>query len=241
MTLKTVALGVLACALLTASPAVAQNVEGTTSAPASSSTASGQRGEPTTALNGNQPEEKKDAAEALKEPSAVVKKLGGMFGMSPTTAQTAFNWLNFAVLAGAILFALARFLPKTFRARTEGIQKHIVDARTATESANARLSAVEARLSKLDDEIASIRAESERETAEEEARTKQQIAEESDRILKSAEQEIAAASAQAQRSLRAYAAGVAVDRAASRLQISDEDDRALIQSFASKLGEGSRN
>ena len=241
MKLKDAGPFVLACALLIASPVRAQHVEGTTSAPASSSTASGQRGEPTTALNGTEPEEKKDAAEALKEPSAVVKKLGGILGMSPTTAQTAFNWLNFAVLAGAILFALARFLPKTFRARTEGIQKHIVDARTATESANARLSAVEARLSKLEEEIASIRTESDREAVEEEARTKQHIAEETERILKSAEQEIAAASAQAQRSLRAYAAGVAVDRAASHLQISDEDDRALIQNFAAKLGEGSRN
>lgn len=239
MKLTLAAIPVLFLALTATLPLAAQ-VEGTTNAPASQSTASGQRAEPTSALNGTQPTER-DAAAELKEPSAVVKKLGGMLGMSPTVAQTAFNWLNFAVLAGAILFALARFLPKTFRTRTEGIQKHIVDARTATESANARLSAVEARLSKLDDEIAAIRAESERESAEEEARTKQHIAEETDRILKSAEQEIAAASAQAQRNLRAYAAGVAVDRAAGQLQISDEDNRALIQNFAAKLGEGSRN
>ncbi|GAA3757859.1 ATP synthase F0 subunit B [Terriglobus aquaticus] len=241
MKLKFVALAVLSAALVTISPAHAQRVEGTTSSPAAPSTASGQRAEPTSALNGTEPAEKKDAAEALKEPSPVVKKLGGMMGMSPQAAQTAFNWLNFAVLAGAILYALAKALPKTFRARTEGIQKHIVDARVATDAANARLSAVEARLSKLDDEIASIRAESERESAEEEARTKQHIAEETERILKSAEQEIAAASAQAQRNLRAYAAGVAVDRAASRLEISDADDRALIQNFAAKLGQGSTN
>lgn len=234
----------LGCLLLAGSPVFAQ-IEGTTPAPASQSTASGEKAAPTTALNKNEPEEKKDAAEALKEPSPVVKKLGGMFGMAPSAAQTAFNWLNFAVLAIAISYALAKALPKAFRARTEGIQKHIVDARTATEAANARLSVVEAKLAKLDDEIASIRAESERESAEEDALTKQHIAEESERILKSAEQEIAAASAQAQRNLRAYAAGVAVDRAASRLDISDADDRALIQNFAAKLGHdsngGSRN
>ena len=240
MRFRLAALTVLACALLTASPVVAQHVEGTTSAPASQSTASGQRAEPTAALNETQPNTK-DAAAELKEPSAVVRKLGGMLGMSPSLAQTAFNWLNFAVLAGAILWAMAKALPKAFRARTEGIQKHIVDARTATDSANARLSAVEARLAKLDDDIAAIRAESERESADEEARTRQQIAEETDRILKSAEQEIAAASAQAQRNLRAYAAGVAIDRAASRLEISDADDRALIQNFAAKLGQGSKN
>ena len=239
MKLKLVALGVLATALLVGSPVFAQ-IEGTTSAPASQSTASGGRAEPVAALNDPQPTEK-DAAADLKKPSPVVSKLGGMLGLSPEAARDAFNWLNFAVLAGAILFALAKALPKTFRARTEGIQKHIVDARIATEAANARLGAVEARLSRLDDEIAAIRTESEHEAAEEEARTRQHIAEETDRILKSAEQEIAAASAQAQRNLRAYAAGVAVDRAASRLQISDADDRALIQNFAAKLGTGSTN
>ena len=241
MKLRFCALAVLAASLVSVQAVHAQRVEGTTSAPASTSTASGQRAEPSSALNAAEPEAKKDAAAELKEPSAVVKKLGGMMGMSPAAAQTAFNWLNFIVLAAAVLYAMAKSLPKAFRTRTEGIQKHIVDARTATESANARLSAVEARLAKLDDEIAAIRSESERESAEEEARTKQQIAEESERILKSAEQEIAAASAQAQRNLRAFAAEVAVDRAASRLDISDADDRALIQNFASRLGEGSRN
>ena len=170
MKLKFAALTVLTFALVTGLPASAQHVEGTTPSPASSSTASGQRAEPATALTGTEPEQKKDAAEALKEPSTIVKKLGGVLGLSPQAAQTAFNWLNFAVLAGAILFAVVRMVPKTLRARTEGIQKHIVDARTATESANARLSAVEARLAKLDDEIVAIRAESERESAEEEAR-----------------------------------------------------------------------
>ncbi len=234
------ALAVFGCVLTVGLPVLGQ-VEGGSGVPASSSIASGQRTEPLSALNQGKPAEKKDAVEELKEPSAVVKKLGGMMGMSPAAAKTAFDWLNFAVLAGAILYALAKMLPKTFRTRTEGIQKHIVDARTATELANARLTVVEARLGKLDDEIASIRAESERESAAEEERVKQQIAEETDRILKSAEQEIAAASAQAQRSLRAYAAGVAVDRAAGRLEISDADDRALIQNFAAKLGEGIRN
>jgi F-type H+-transporting ATPase subunit b len=236
MKLKFASLLVLAAALTVASPVIAQQQPGASSARATQSTASGGNAEPVAAQPGE-----KDATEELKKPSAVVTKLGGMLGLSPEHAKDAFDWLNFAVLAGAILFALAKALPKAFRARTEGIQKHIVDARIATEAANARLSAVEACLSKLDDEIASIRTESERESAEEEARTKQQIAEETDRILKSAEQEIASASAQAQRNLRAFAAGVAVDRAASRLQISDDDNRALIQNFAAKLGPGSTN
>ena len=62
------------------------------------------------------------------------------------------------------------------------------------------------------------------------------------RILVAAEQEIASASAAAQRTLREYAAGIAVDRAAAQLQITPDDDRMLIESFAKRLGtEGSRN
>ncbi len=207
--------------------------------PASASTASGQRAEP----EANSAQKKQEAAEGTeafrRSPSVV--KFGGMLGMKPETASSAFEWLNFLVLASAILYALFKALPKLFRGRTEGIQKNIVEARSATEQANLRLKAVEDRLSKLDAEIAAIRSESERDAAEEEARVKQQIEEETRRIRDTAEQEIAAASSQAERSLRAYAAGIAVDRAASQLQISPEDDRALIQSFASRLTEGTRN
>lgn len=215
-----------------------------TTSPATASHASaegGYRDSPVAALRAEQPEEKRDPAEDLKKPSTMVGKIGHMLGMSPAAAKDAFDWLNFLILAVAVGYALAKALPKLFRTRTEGIQKHIVDARTATETANARLSAVEARLAKLDDEIAAIRSDSERESAEEDERMQQQMAAETERILKSAEQEIAAAQSQAERNLRAYAAGIAVDRAAGRLTISDEDDRALIQNFAAKLGQGSVN
>ena len=138
-------------------------------------------------------------------------------------------------MQGAILYALAKALPKLFHGRTDTIQKNIVEARVATEEANLRLAGVEARLSKLDGEIAAIKAESEREIAAEAERVKQQIVDETQRILEAADQEIAAASAQAGRNLRAFAAEIAVDRAAGRMEISAEDDRALIQNFAARL------
>lgn len=183
-----------------------------------------------------------DPAEDLKKPSTSVIKLGGMVGMKPETSVLAFQWLNFLVLAAVVLYALAKALPKAFRGRSETIQKEMVEARVATEEAKARLSAVEARMSALDARIAALRAESDRAGAEEEQKLHAQAEEEKARILQSAEQEIAAASAAAQRSLRAYAAGIAVDRAAAQLQITPDDDRVLIESFASRLRpEGSRN
>ncbi len=199
----------------------------------SDSIASGQGATPV-ANSEQKKEEAEGGTEAFRKSPSVIK-LGGMLGMKPTTASSVFEWLNFAVLAAAILYALAKTLPKMFGGRTATIQKNIVEARVATEEANLRLACVEARLSKLDGEILAIKAESEREAAAEAARVKLQIAEETQRILQAADQEIAAASAQAGRNLRAYAAEIAVDRAAQRLEISAEDDRALIQSFAARL------
>ncbi len=202
-------------------------------ATASNSVASGNTSEPE-ANSAQKREEAEGGTEAFRKSPSVIK-LGGMLGMKPATASSAFEWLNFAILAGAILYALGKALPKYFNGRTATIQKNIVEARVATEEANLRLAGVEARLSKLDGEIAAIKAESEREAAAEAERVKTQMEQEKQRILQAAEQEISAASAQAGRNLRAYAAEIAVDRAAQRLEISADDDRALIQSFAARL------
>ncbi len=202
---------------------------------ASPSLASGQRSEP-------EAEGKEDPAEALKKPSPSVVKLGGMLGMKPETSVVAFQWFNFLVLAVLVGYGLLKALPKAFRGRTENIQKNLVEARVATEEARVRLSAVEDRLSRLDGEIAALRSENEKAAADEEARIQAQVEDEKKRIVEAAEQEIAAASNAAHRSLRAYAAEIAVDRAAQQLNLSAEDDRLLIESFAGRLGaEGSRN
>lgn len=211
---------------------------------ASPSVESGQRSEPEAIpANGENPERKEAAGgeEAFRKSPSVIK-LGGMLGMKPETASAVFEWFNAIVLFAAVGYGLLKALPKAFRTRTEGIQKNIVEARVATEEAKARLAAVEGRLSKLDSEIAALRSENEAAAAEEEARIHAQAEEEKKRIVEAAEQEIAAASAAATRDLRAYAAEIAVDRAASQLQITPEDDRLLIQSFAGRIGsEGSRN
>lgn len=212
-------------------------------AAASPSVASGQKAEPEAVPEANNPERKEaeGGEEAFRKSPSVIK-LGHMLGMEPGTASAVFEWFNAIILLGAVGFGLVKALPKAFRARTEGIQKNIVEARVATEEAKARLSAVEGRLAKLDSEIAALRTENDKAAAEEEVRIHAQAEEEKKRILEAAEQEIAAASAAATRDLRAYAAEIAVDRAASQLNITPEDDRILIESFAGKLGaEGSRN
>jgi F-type H+-transporting ATPase subunit b len=173
--------------------------------------------------------------------SASVRALGAKLGMNPEQAATAFTVANFIVLAVLVGWFLIKTLPKTFRKRNTAIQKHLVDARTATEEASARLNSVEERLSKLDDQIAAMRAQAEKDSAVEEQRIKASVEEEKQKILASAEQEIAAATALAQRQLQQHAAELAIEQAARKLVITAETDRLLVQDFARRLaGDGSK-
>lgn len=167
--------------------------------------------------------------------SPVVTKLGAKMGMSPERSATAFEIANFVLLASAIGWVVIKVLPKAIRDRNTSIQKHLVDARTATEEARIRLKSVEARLSKLDDEIAAMRAHAEQDTAKEEQRIKASVEDEKEKILAAAEQEISVATLNAQKQLQQYAADLAIEQAARKLVISAETDRLLVQNFAQRL------
>jgi F-type H+-transporting ATPase subunit b len=173
--------------------------------------------------------------------SPVVRALGAKLGMNAEQAATAFTVANFLVLAVLVGWLLVRILPKTFRDRNTAIQKHLVNARTVTEEARARLSSVEDRLSKLDDQIAAIRAQAEKDSALDEQRIKATVEEEKRKIFAAADQEITAATALARRQIQQYAAELAIDQAAHKLVVSAETDRLLVQSFARRLtGDDSR-
>jgi F-type H+-transporting ATPase subunit b len=159
-----------------------------------------------------------------------------MLGMSPDTASTAFTVFNFIVLVIGIGYLLMKMLPKAFRARSTAIQKHLVDARTATEEAQARLSSVEARLSKLDEQIAAMKQQAEADLAREEQRIETGLAGEQKKIVDAAEAEIAAATAAARREIQNYAAELAIDQAAKKLVVTAETDRLLVENFARRLG-----
>jgi F-type H+-transporting ATPase subunit b len=173
--------------------------------------------------------------------SAAVRALGAKVGLNAEQAATAFTVANFVVLAALVGWFLVKTLPKTFRDRNTAIQKQLVDARTATEGANARLSSVEDRLSKLDGQIAAMRAQAEKDSALDGQRIAASVEEEKQKILAAAEQEIAAATTLAQRQIQQYAAELAIEQAAHKLVVTAETDRLLVQSFAQRLaGDGSK-
>jgi F-type H+-transporting ATPase subunit b len=178
-------------------------------------------------------EEKGENDELKKSPSVrYVAKLTG------TNVQTAF-WicmaLNFAVIAGFILWISRSHLPGVFRSRTQSIQSAMQEARKASDDANRRLSEIESRLSRLDSEIATMRADAEREGATEEARILAAAEEERKKIVEAAEQEISAAAKSARRDLKAFAADLAVGLAQRQIRVDSNTDQALVRNFADEL------
>lgn len=183
-------------------------------------------------------EQTQDETEAFRH-SAMVQKLGHMVGMNTDQAATAFTVLNFLVLVVGLGYVALKVLPKAFRDRSSTIQRNLVDARTATEEANARLKGVEARLSRLDDEIAAMREHAHADTARDEQRGRDAMEQETAKILAAAETEIQAATTAARRDLQRHAAELAIESAARRLTISAETDRLLVEGFAQRLAGGS--
>ena len=173
--------------------------------------------------------------------SAPVVKIGALLGMKPETAANVFTIFNLVILFGGIGYGLMKVLPKVFRNRSTAIQKHLVDARTATEEASARLSSVEDRLAKLDDQIAAMRAQAEGDAARDEQRIRASVEDEKNKILAAAEADIQSATILARREIQKYAAELAVEQAARKLVVTAETDRLLVENFAHKLGEGSNN
>ncbi len=186
------------------------------------------------------PSEKMDAPEPNSEMeayrhSSTVQVLARALHVPTERAAQLFEDFNSGLLLLIIAYFLAKYLPAAFRARREKISRDLVDARSATEMANQRLQAVEARLASLDTEIESIRKQAAHDSAGDQRRIEDSLEAERARIVRSAEQEIAAAQAAAQRELKQFAASLAVDRAMSRIELSTDQDRALIHEFTDGL------
>ena len=181
-------------------------------------------------------QEKKDDQEGenVYRHTALVTSIAKALHLEVETTARLFEFINFAIIALAIVIPLVRIFPKILRKRSTTLSQNLESARKTTADANTRLSAVEAQLSRLDEEIAKIRAQVEDESKQDEARIRASIEEESARIVASAEQEISVAAAQAKRGLRHFAADLAIEQAARQLVLTPETDRALIAEFVSE-------
>lgn len=171
----------------------------------------------------------------------VVQALARFLHLDVEVAARTFELVNVAVVVLGLGIPLVRIMPRMMRKRSEKIRVDIETAQRTTQDANARLSAVEAKLASLDQEIAKFRAEVEHQIAQDEQRAKSALEEETARIVASAEAEIGVAAAQAKRTLRHFAADLAITQATKQLVLTAESDRALIAEFVAEAGRDGAN
>jgi F-type H+-transporting ATPase subunit b len=177
--------------------------------------------------------------------AASVQMLARMLGIGTETAARIFEIINSGILIFTILFFLVRIVPKAISNRTASIQKRLDEARLETKTANERLGEVEAKLARIGEDIEAIRQQTERDMVQDEKRIKQALEDERQRIVQSAEREIESAGDAAKRELKRFAAELAVDNAAKRIQLTSDSDKALVERFGkdltSSFGKGGRN
>lgn len=186
------------------------------------------------------PAEQMDAPETEQQHNAYlysssVRWIAKKTGVPVKTLALIFEWLNSGILLVVIFYFLLKALPGVFKRRREKLAKDLVEAKQVSDDAKRRLAAIEERLSHLDAEIEAFRKRSEHEAAEEERRMHEALEAERQRIVHSAEQEIEAASAMAQRNLRRYAADLAVGQVRQSLKVDLNRDKALVAEFSKSL------
>ena len=167
--------------------------------------------------------------------SASVKLLAKITGLSLDGAYWLAVVLNFAIVAGVIVWFSKKNLPAMFRSRTATIQKSLEEARAASDDANRRLAEIESRLKHLGEEIGQMQATAEANAAAEEQRIKAAAEEDARRIVESAQQDIAAAARAARRELTAHAADLAITLASKQIRVDASTDQALVRHFAKDL------
>jgi F-type H+-transporting ATPase subunit b len=153
-----------------------------------------------------------------------------------------FKWVNFAIVAGAILWLCFKKAPAFFGAHAEAIGSAITRATGLKATADAQLREAETKLANLKKEVAELRASAQREAAAEVDRIRALTQTDAQKIAAAAKVEIEAAERAARLELKALAAKLAVDGAESLLakQLTPQAQESLISNFVKGL-EGSPN
>ncbi len=152
-------------------------------------------------------------------------------------ATEIFKWINFAIVAGVILWLCLKKAPSFFSGRAEAISSAITKATVAKAAADAQLREAEAKLANLQKEVAELRTFAERESSAEVERIRAATHADAIKIAAAAKAEIEAAERAARLELKALAARLAVEGAESLLvkQLTPKAQESLISNFVKSL------
>jgi F-type H+-transporting ATPase subunit b len=152
-------------------------------------------------------------------------------------ATEIFKWINFAIVAGVVVWVFGKLLPPVFRKKAEAISSAITNATNAKAAADAQLREAENRLANLQKEVAKLRVYAEKEAAAEVERLRAATQSDAQKIAAAAKAEIEAAERAARLELKALAANLAVDGAETLLvkQLTPKAQESLISNFVKSL------
>jgi F-type H+-transporting ATPase subunit b len=158
-------------------------------------------------------------------------------GAAAEDNTSVWKWANFAILVIGLGYAIGKYMPGLYHARTTEIQKGIAEAQQVKRSAEKRAAEVDEKMRRLGAEIDAFRGEAKAEMEREGARLRQETAEQIEKIHRQSTLEIEAAGKTARRELREYAAELALDLASQRIRqrMTPAADAALISDFMSDL------
>lgn len=151
----------------------------------------------------------------------------------PKEVSIWWKWANFAILAGALGYMIAKNAPAYFASRSEEIRKSLEEGAELQRQANARTAAMEARLQNLEAEIADMKTKAKADIAAEGERIHAETAAAIAKIQAHAESEIAMAAKNERAGLKTYAADLALKVAEEKLrsQLTPRTDAGLIDNF----------
>jgi F0F1-type ATP synthase membrane subunit b/b' len=155
-----------------------------------------------------------------------------------------WKWANFVILIAGLGYLVAKSVPAMMQSRTEEIQKGIAEAQKVKVDAEKRAADMEARLARLGAEIEAFKAKAKGEMEQEGQRILEHTTAQAKKLEAQAAAEIESAGKVARASLKQYAADLALDLAAQRVQarLDANTEAGLVDNFLADLKQqGSKN
>jgi F-type H+-transporting ATPase subunit b len=156
---------------------------------------------------------------------------------SQQSAENLFKWINFALVAGFIVWLCLKRGPGFFGRRADVISSDIQKSTEAKNQAEQQLRDAETKLENLEKEVADLRASARRESAAEAERIRNLTVTDEQKIADAGKAEMDAAERAARLELKAFAANLAVNGAESLLQqqLTPAAQEQLINNFVKTL------
>ena len=156
-----------------------------------------------------------------------------------TWLQTGAKVLNFAILAGALVYFLRAPIAAYLASRETQIRQDLVTASEMRAAASAQLAEIERKLQSLPGELEALRRQGAADVAAEKQRIAEAAAVERERLIDQTHREIDMRLRIARRELTEHAAQLAVQIAGERIKrsITPEDQLRLVDRYTAQLRE----